>query len=454
MLGKERDKANVSMYDIYIVGECIRSQLNKACLIKDRRYHLRKYRKCFVGRDAIDWLVKMCHAQSRGEAILAMRCLQDYGMLHHVVDDHVFKDQNLFYRFTRDDDHYLLCTDLAAFYHGLQVFCRVKESQIRRGFYNRGHLYQGAFYGVDLVDCLIANDDKVDREEVIQQCRQLLEFDIIRHVTDDYHFSDDRLMYQFHVDYDRPCLLSDVLHSAAIVNTQQSSSQQASTDADGTTPPGQRSAQDAQERGGEGEERGGRWGEGISIDSSSSNDNQPSQSSLDSSSNNSFLRAHSSDPRRQHGAGDHAFSLGRRLVADGFGDLQEEEEEEEEDERGMAGALMSAPFGRTAAVAAAAAAGAECWSGERGVMVRRVVKMRQDEVGYGFVLRGSSPCYVHTVDPLGPAAAAGLKEGQYVLSVNGQNMKKQDHRHVGRLVMAQAGLLTIVVLTQTNIPPH
>ncbi len=32
-----------------------------------------------------------------------------------------------------------------------------------------------------------------------------------------------------------------------------------------------------------------------------------------------------------------------------------------------------------------------------------------DPVGYGFVIRGSRPVYVHSVDPNGPAAAAGLK---------------------------------------------
>ena len=31
-----------------------------------------------------------------------------------------------------------------------------------------------------------------------------------------------------------------------------------------------------------------------------------------------------------------------------------------------------------------------------------------DPVGYGFVIHGNSPVYVHSVDPMGPAAAAGL----------------------------------------------
>jgi len=32
-----------------------------------------------------------------------------------------------------------------------------------------------------------------------------------------------------------------------------------------------------------------------------------------------------------------------------------------------------------------------------------------DPVGYGFVIRGSRPVYVHTIDPSGPAAGAGLR---------------------------------------------
>lgn len=30
-------------------------------------------------------------------------------------------------------------------------------------------------------------------------------------------------------------------------------------------------------------------------------------------------------------------------------------------------------------------------------------------MGWGFVVRGSSPCHIQAVDPSGPAAAAGMK---------------------------------------------
>ena len=35
--------------------------------------------------------------------------------------------------------------------------------------------------------------------------------------------------------------------------------------------------------------------------------------------------------------------------------------------------------------------------------------MTADPVGYGFVIRGSRPVYVHSVDHSGPAAEAGLQ---------------------------------------------
>ena len=46
-----------------------------------------------------------------------------------------------------------------------------------------------------------------------------------------------------------------------------------------------------------------------------------------------------------------------------------------------------------------------------GPYTKRRVDVTSDPVGYGFVIRGSRPVYVHTVDPSGPAAAAGLQVG-------------------------------------------
>ena len=37
------------------------------------------------------------------------------------------------------------------------------------------------------------------------------------------------------------------------------------------------------------------------------------------------------------------------------------------------------------------------------------LQIASDAVGFGFVIRGEGPVFVKTVDPTGPAAAAGLK---------------------------------------------
>ncbi|RDD39738.1 Glutathione peroxidase [Trichoplax sp. H2] len=71
--------------------------------IKDRIYHFRTYAKCFIGSEAVDWFVKENLADDRKEAIKVGQQILDTGIIHHVVDDHNFKDGYLFYRFKEDD---------------------------------------------------------------------------------------------------------------------------------------------------------------------------------------------------------------------------------------------------------------------------------------------------------------------------------------------------------------
>eukprot|EP00064_Thunnus_orientalis_P011079 superscaffoldBa00001565_g11109 len=66
-----------------------------------------------------------------------------------------------------------------------------------------------------------------------------------------------------------------------------------------------------------------------------------------------------------------------------------------------------------------------------------------DAVGWGFVVRGSKPCHIQAVDPGGPAAAAGMKVCQFVVSVNGLNVLSHDYRTVSNLILT--GPRTIVM---------
>jgi potassium-dependent mechanosensitive channel len=70
--------------------------------IKDRRYGLSVYAKCFVGSDAVAWLVQTQKATQEAAVRIGQQ-LMEQGMLHHVADEHPFRDDYLFYRFYLDE---------------------------------------------------------------------------------------------------------------------------------------------------------------------------------------------------------------------------------------------------------------------------------------------------------------------------------------------------------------
>uniref|UniRef100_A0A8B9QAU7 Rhophilin Rho GTPase binding protein 1 n=1 Tax=Apteryx owenii TaxID=8824 RepID=A0A8B9QAU7_APTOW len=65
--------------------------------------------------------------------------------------------------------------------------------------------------------------------------------------------------------------------------------------------------------------------------------------------------------------------------------------------------------------------------------VRRVHLVR-GENGFGFTLRGDSPVLIAGVIPGGCAAEAGLKEGDYIISVNGKDCRWSKHAEVVQLL--------------------
>ncbi len=73
--------------------------------IRDRKYRFRTYRKCFVGTEACQWLVAAEIASDYEQAVLIGNMLLRRGVFHHVVKEHDFKNEYLFYRFADDEDH-------------------------------------------------------------------------------------------------------------------------------------------------------------------------------------------------------------------------------------------------------------------------------------------------------------------------------------------------------------
>jgi hypothetical protein len=70
--------------------------------IKDRRYHLKTYSKCFIGSQAVKWLIRTLEIP-KSEVLKLGQNLIEQKIIHHVTDDHDFKDDYLFYRFYIDE---------------------------------------------------------------------------------------------------------------------------------------------------------------------------------------------------------------------------------------------------------------------------------------------------------------------------------------------------------------
>jgi hypothetical protein len=73
--------------------------------IQDRKYHLKTYKECFVGTEAVDYLVETGAAADRAEAVALGQVLQaDLHLFEHVTRDHAFGDEGLFYRFVSESE--------------------------------------------------------------------------------------------------------------------------------------------------------------------------------------------------------------------------------------------------------------------------------------------------------------------------------------------------------------
>jgi len=65
--------------------------------VEDRSHQLRLYPRCFVGREAVDWLVSH-QGINRQQAVRLGQGLVAVGLIRHVLDEHDFKDGDFFYR--------------------------------------------------------------------------------------------------------------------------------------------------------------------------------------------------------------------------------------------------------------------------------------------------------------------------------------------------------------------
>ncbi|XP_075909273.1 DEP domain-containing mTOR-interacting protein isoform X4 [Petromyzon marinus] len=414
--------------DVFLIGDQLRQRMHKEKVIKDRRHHLRTYPNCFVGRELVDWLFENEEVVDRGSAVCCMQVLMAHNIVHHAMggnrrsqkkhmqtmartykiphreenrtqalvavrlsDEHKdFKDAKLFYRFRRDDGTYPLNYGVRMFLRGQRIFEKLHK-QNSPVLHARGDdvaVYELVFIGFQLVTWLVWESEAMSREDATRLCQRMFEQNIIRNISPADQFLDRNLVYFFRLDFQQDYLVTDLVPGMPTVRPNVTK-----------------------------ESRINLRKQLLSgcIDLSSfltvnpakeivMRRNSVSNSSTGTTTSNGYwnaiLNLSSSPPPMLY----MPRSVLKRPVS--------------VEELLMAGA----PF------------------------LKKTLTVLGDAVGWGFVVRGAQPCHIQAVDPSGPAATAGMKVCQFVVSVNGHNVLSLDYRTLSNLILTGPSTIVLEVM--------
>lgn len=159
--------------------------------VRDRIHRLRSYSQCFVGREAVDWLVRHQRV-GREEAVRLGQRLAALGLIRHVVDEHDFQDADLFYRLQptdpREADNATHAADLRESIRGSDG---PRHADRARGLLSHRYCCTGR----EIVDWIVQRYG-ITRATAVQWAAQLMRTGVLRHVFDDLPFRDDRSLYR------------------------------------------------------------------------------------------------------------------------------------------------------------------------------------------------------------------------------------------------------------------
>jgi len=187
----------------------------KGVQIKKRTFKLKTYYDCFVGKEAVDWLVRELKLQDRQEAVAVGEMLMFRGIIQHVTNTEPFVDGYFFYRFTQDErkaHKKELAKKVSPFlYHIPTLFfneqeiagladkmCNPKEGIEIKDRKYRLKKYQMCFVGSDAVDWMVKSLGFKNRADAVALGRILFERGVFHHVCDDHNFEDKFYFYRFY----------------------------------------------------------------------------------------------------------------------------------------------------------------------------------------------------------------------------------------------------------------
>lgn len=85
--------------DLEAITQLMRTHIE----IRNRSWMKRVHRDCFIGSDAVEFLVTQGFADTREQAVQVGRKMVARKLIRHVTDSQAFRDAYLYYRFAEDD---------------------------------------------------------------------------------------------------------------------------------------------------------------------------------------------------------------------------------------------------------------------------------------------------------------------------------------------------------------
>jgi hypothetical protein len=95
-----------------------------------RVYRLKTYPNCFLGDEAVQWLVSSGQATNPMEALAIGNAMIRAGFMQHVTGEHAFKDKPYFYRFLQPLEEGPRRCDSLYFNAILSILNVIKEAKI------------------------------------------------------------------------------------------------------------------------------------------------------------------------------------------------------------------------------------------------------------------------------------------------------------------------------------
>ena len=163
--------------------------------IRDRFFHLRRYRSTFLGSELVDliaseYLIDRPAAVRIGQRLLALE------LIAHAQGEHDFKDEPLFYVIGSGEEKPIAPELSIGAVRELANEMRrpdgIMPGTRRRWFVD----YPMCFSGREMVDWICAKTG-LTRKEAVSAGQAMLTDNLIRHVLDDQPFSDGNHFFRF-----------------------------------------------------------------------------------------------------------------------------------------------------------------------------------------------------------------------------------------------------------------